>query len=128
MTAPQSDHSWVKEALGRLDATLSSKNQDYRIDGEFSNFEFAGQLAGLHPLDVIVTQVGIKLGRLKGLAENPNNESKLDTFKDLAGYSIILYAYMLSQTEAPFVQPEPEPEEDDDEDYDEWDDDYYPEW
>lgn len=79
-----------------LETTLQSKNQDYRIDGEFSNFEFAADVAGLLPVDVLTIQVGIKLGRLKGLQEEPNNESRLDTLKDLAGYAIILYAHALS--------------------------------
>lgn len=119
-----SEHSWIKEALGRLDATLASKNEDYKIAGEFSNFEFAGQVAGVHPLDVMVTQIGIKLGRLKGLAESPNNEARLDSFKDLAGYAVILYGYALSQTGEQFVHDE------EDEDYDEWGegDDYCEDW
>ena len=103
MTAPQSEtpptNSWIRQAIYGLSLTLDAKNEDYRIDGEFSNFEYAGQLAGVHPMDVIVTQVGIKLGRLKGLPKDPNNEARLDTFKDLAGYAVILYAYALSQVD-----------------------------
>lgn len=91
--------SYIDRAINSLTATLASKNSDYKIDGEFSNFEFAGQVAGIHPIDVIGTQIGIKLGRLKGLAENPNNEARLDTVKDLAGYAIILYAYSLAQAD-----------------------------
>jgi hypothetical protein len=79
-----------------LEATLQSKNEDYRIDSEFSNFEFAADVAGLLPEDVLTIQVGIKLGRLKGLQEDPNNESRLDTLKDLAGYAIIFYAHALA--------------------------------
>ena len=94
---PDPPVGWIGEALLDLEETLSSKNEDYKIDGEFSNFEFAGQVADLHPFDVMLTQIGIKLGRLKGLAKDPNNEPKLDTFKDLAGYAVILYAYILSQ-------------------------------
>jgi len=95
----QPELAWIDQAIGHLNATLASKNEDYRIDGEFSNFEFAGAIAGIHPLDVIVTQIGIKLGRLKGLANQPKNEARLDTLKDLAGYAVILYAYSLAEEE-----------------------------
>lgn len=88
--------SYIQRATEELSETLSSKNQDYRIDGEFSNFEYAAQLAALSTDRVILAQVGIKLGRLEGLQSTPNNESRLDTLKDLAGYAIILYAHALS--------------------------------
>lgn len=88
---------FIDKAIEDLQETLAAKNHDYRIDGEFSNFEYAAELSGSDVLGVILTQIGIKLGRLKGLPEEVYNESKLDTFKDLAGYAIILYAYALSQ-------------------------------
>lgn len=89
--------SYIKKALESLDFTLTSKNEDYRIDGEFSNFDYAAQVSGyLSPQEVMLTQIGIKLGRLQGLPRDPNNESRLDTLKDLAGYAIILYAHALS--------------------------------
>lgn len=88
---------WIGTAIETLDAVLTSKNQDYRIDGEFSNFDYAAQVSGyLSPQEVMLTQIGIKLGRLQGLPRDPNNESRLDTLKDLAGYAIILYAHALS--------------------------------
>lgn len=100
---PSDPSSYIEAALEDLKATLASKNDDYRIDGEFSNFEFSSEVAtsvtGLltGTEEVIAAQIGIKLGRLKGLSSTPNNEARLDTLKDLAGYAIILYAYNLSE-------------------------------
>ena len=95
MSSP--DIGWIGRALLELNEVLESKNADYKIDGEFSNFEMAADLAGLTVEEVILTQIGIKLGRLKGLPDDPRNESRLDTIKDLAGYAVILYAYSLSK-------------------------------
>jgi hypothetical protein len=92
---PVSPLSFIEVALTDLGIVLSQKNSDYKIDGEFSNFEYAAEISGSDTLGVIMTQIGIKLGRLKGLPEEVYNESKLDTFKDLAGYAVILYAYAL---------------------------------
>lgn len=89
--------SYIAEALADLGSTLQQKNSDYKIDGEFSNFEYAAELSGSDTLGVIMTQIGIKLGRLKGLPEEVYNEPKLDTYKDLAGYAIILYAFSLKE-------------------------------
>lgn len=96
---------FIDKAIEDLQETLASKNKDYRIDGEFSNFEYAAeQVSAQTPYlldsgDVILTQMFIKLGRLQGLPADPNNEARLDTYKDLAGYAILLYAYALSQEE-----------------------------
>jgi hypothetical protein len=87
----------VQSALKDLSRTLAEKNHDYKIDGEFSNFEYAAELSGSDVLGVMMTQIGIKLGRLKGLPEEVYNEPKIDTYKDLAGYAVILYAYVMSQ-------------------------------
>lgn len=88
---------FIDRAIEDLQETLASKNADYRIDGEFSNFEHAAESVGISVISTIMTQLFIKLGRLEGLADQPNNEARLDTYKDLAGYAIILYAYALSQ-------------------------------
>jgi hypothetical protein len=96
-------NSWIEAAVYELLATLASKNQDYRIDGEFSNFEHTAALVDTTPENVMLTQVGIKIGRLNGLRRSgatPNHEALLDTYKDLAGYAIILYAYAMSVTKA----------------------------
>lgn len=95
-----SPDSWIEAALEELTHTLAGKNEDYRIDGEFSNFEYAAKISGVDTIDIIMNQLAIKLGRLKGLAGKSfvNNESVLDTYKDLAGYAIIAYAYVASTT------------------------------
>ena len=90
-------NSWIDAAIEDLRQTLAAKNHDYKIDGEFSNFEYAAELSGSDVLGVMMTQIGIKLGRLKGLPEEVYNEPKVDTYKDLAGYAVILYAYIMSQ-------------------------------
>lgn len=86
--------SAIKRSLNKLTEILASKNSDYRIDGEFSNFEYAAEVAGLLPVDVMLIQIGIKLGRLKGADGQYNNESAQDTIRDLAGYAVILNAYI----------------------------------
>src|SRR5690606_18588604 len=101
----ESESSFIGMALTDLGSVLSQKNSDYKIDGEFSNFEYAAEISGSDTLGVIMTQIGIKLGRLKGLPEEVYNESKLDTFKDLAGYAVILYAYALKIEEESWQKP-----------------------
>lgn len=86
--------SAIERSLDEMCTILNSKNADYRIDGEFSNFEFAADIAGLNVVDVMLIQIGIKLGRLKGAEGSYNNESAQDTIRDLAGYAIILNAYI----------------------------------
>lgn len=86
--------SAIERSLDEMCMILNSKNADYRIDGEFSNFEFAADIAGLNVVDVMLIQIGIKLGRLKGAEGDYNNESAADTIRDLAGYAIILNAYI----------------------------------
>jgi len=91
------DVSPIRHAVYELLDVLSSKNKDYSSGGDFWNFEFAAEFAGdLTTHDVIMSQLGIKVGRIKTLLERedmPENEPLLDSFKDLAGYAIILYAY-----------------------------------
>ncbi|UVD39718.1 hypothetical protein SEA_ROSEPHARIE_54 [Streptomyces phage RosePharie] len=78
---------------------MQRKNSDYKVtSSEFSNFHYAADVAGISTRDAILTQIGIKLGRLKGLTQkgqDPNWESIEDTTMDLAGYAVILYAYHL---------------------------------
>lgn len=99
--------SYIQRAIEDLALTLQAKNQDYRLDSEFSNFEFTAKLIQDTTVwvpeadDIILTQIYIKLGRLAGLPDDPANESRLDTYKDLAGYATLLYAYALEQSEQP---------------------------
>ncbi len=91
--------SFIDQALANLSDVLGRKNSDYKVtSSEFSNFHFAADVAGLNARDVMIAQIGIKLGRLHGLlksGKDPEWESVEDTTKDLAGYAIILYAYHL---------------------------------
>lgn len=88
--------SYIQKAMDELLLTLATKNNDYRIDGEFSNFEFAADLADLEVHDVFLIQIAIKIGRLKGqLQGGYNHETYMDTVKDLAGYAVLFYAQQL---------------------------------
>lgn len=98
MTSPD-PNSWVQSALTDLSHNLASKNEDYRIDGEFSNFESVAKALGIPVETAILTQLYTKLGRLQGLSNSPNHEAKIDTYHDLAGYAVILYAYIMSTRE-----------------------------
>jgi len=103
--------SWIEAAIEEMSDTLAGKNEDYRIDGEFSNFELAGKVSGVDANVVMLTQIGIKMGRLMGLKDDPNNESYKDSVKDLAGYALIMYGYLLSQeASSPESTPEAKPE------------------
>lgn len=103
--------SYVQRAIEELAETLQSKNEDYRIGGEFSNFEYAAEIAASSTTQVMLTQIGIKVGRLVGLSDSPNNESFKDSVKDLAGYAVILYAYLTSKSEDEVWVPGPNSEE-----------------
>lgn len=91
--------SFIDQALTDLFEVLRKKNSDYKVTtSEFSNFHYAGDIAGISTRDVMLAQIGIKLGRLRGLTQSgkdPEWESVEDTAKDLAGYAVILYAYYL---------------------------------
>lgn len=96
---PVSVPSSIETALANLGSVLQRKNSDYKVtSSEFSNFHYAADVAGISTREAILTQIGIKLGRLKGLTQkgqDPNWESIEDTTMDLAGYAVILYAYYL---------------------------------
>lgn len=97
-----SEPDWIGLALEDMSEILLSKNDDYRIGGQFSNFEFAAQVAGTTPAHAMLTQIGIKVGRLIGLLQSqktPNNEAVSDTIKDLHGYAAILHAWSLKSGE-----------------------------
>lgn len=88
--------SWIQASVKTLAETLSSKNNDYAPGGEFSNFEEAANFAHVTDLDVMLSQMGIKITRIKTLAGGvePKNESFKDSLLDLAGYAIIAHAYL----------------------------------
>lgn len=78
-----------------------SKNGDYARDGKpFDNFESSSELMGLDgfgPVEAALFNTIQKLVRLRSLRQNgrlddPNNESVIDTYRDLACYSVIAFA------------------------------------
>lgn len=98
--------SEIQKSVQLLADTLASKNQDYTGGrGEFFNFEKAAQIASVNPLDVMMSQIGIKVTRLQGLrGEDAQNEPFIDSLLDLAGYALIAHAY-LSAKEVPDGYP-----------------------
>lgn len=90
-------------AIYELCEVLASKAKDYASDSNvFSNFEFTadGFGNGLTAQDVIRTELLKKMARLKSLHDNgrgPENESVVDTYRDLAGYSLLAFAKALKE-------------------------------
>lgn len=105
-------NSWLEGAFEELRHTVLDKNEDYKLDGEFSNFEFASAVSGVDVLDGLLNQIAIKIGRIRGLwtKERANNEPLVDSYKDLAGYALITFAYAL-KTIDDAVQVNPEEDE-----------------
>lgn len=101
-TEPPFGTSWTRLALTLLGDTLGSKRSDYSTGDEFGNFEGAADVASIKVEDVMLAQVGIKLGRIKNLRDSedtPHYEPLLDSYRDLAGYAILAYAHALKWTE-----------------------------
>ncbi len=91
--------SRIREALDELTLTLALKNSDYKIAGEFSNFYYAHDVAGVGIRDVFLIHIATKLGRIRGLLQSDrdvNYEAIEDSIKDLAGYAVLMYAHELS--------------------------------
>lgn len=81
--------------------TNRRKRKDYATDGDpFSNFTLTSELMGVDGFDAVESalfNVCQKLARLRALRmngrmDNPENESVLDSYLDLAVYSVITYA------------------------------------
>lgn len=86
----------IQQSAALLARTLKSKNSDYKVDSEFSNFERAAEFAGITPLKVMLAQIGIKYTRIQGLMD-AENEMPDDSLLDLAGYAIIAHAYLQAE-------------------------------
>jgi hypothetical protein len=95
-------------ALIPIVLTNRRKRADYAKDGSpFSNFETTADMLGLDgfgPAESALFNVCQKIARLKALRANgrmgnTQNESVLDTYLDLAVYSVILYAIVLEQAQ-----------------------------
>lgn len=93
-------NSYIAASAEHLAETLTKKNADYAPTGEFSNFERAAEVAGISVLQLITAQIAIKMTRIDSLMGTPGNpkvvqnESLADSFLDLAGYSVIVHAYL----------------------------------
>lgn len=94
-------------ALIPIVLTNRRKRADYAQDGDpFSNFHLTADLLGLTGFEAsesALFNVLQKIARLKALRMNGRmnqtaNESVLDTYLDLAVYSIILYAIVLEES------------------------------
>lgn len=102
-------NSWIQASAKTLAETLSSKNSDYAPGGEFSTFEEAADFAtSLTAFEVMLSQIGIKVTRIKTLAGGvmPQNESMADSLLDLAGYAVIAHAYLTANNHT--IEPEPD--------------------
>ena len=90
------------KALENMRETHDTKNEDYAEEGNpYSNFEEAGETAGITTDQQFLSLIGVKLARLRQLfsGKTPNYESLEDTLKDLAVYATILYSYHLPDSE-----------------------------
>lgn len=93
---PVKARSFIQESAGVLCKVLAGKNEDYKVDTEFSNFERAAEFAATSPFGVMMAQIAIKYTRIQGMREESayNYESLKDSLMDLAGYAIIAHAYL----------------------------------
>lgn len=85
----------ILDALDELREVLTAKQHDYAGEDPFDNFRESAALAGIEPDESMLNLVGVKLSRIRNLrrGKDPVNEPLLDSYKDHAGYAIILYAY-----------------------------------
>lgn len=95
-----------ERALIDMVQTNRAKRRDYAVDGEWdSNFRQVADMLGIEGvgrMEICLALVGVKIARLRNLRANgrmadPANESVLDTYKDNAVYSSILYGMALEE-------------------------------
>lgn len=86
----QDNHKLFNEIITDLEQTYIAKNKDYGNSFEESLNEF-GEIAGL-------VRIGDKFNRAKNLSENKANvidESKIDTYLDMANYCIMQAMWLM---------------------------------
>jgi hypothetical protein len=97
-----------ENALIQIVKTNRAKRRDYALDGDpFSNFKATSDLMGIKdfgPAESAFFNIVQKIARLQSLRANGRlndtvNESALDTYLDLAVYSVILLAIVREQEE-----------------------------
>lgn len=91
----------ILEALDELREVLTAKQHDYAASDPFDNFRESAALADIDPEQSMLNLIGVKLSRIRNLRRDrePVNEPLLDSYKDHAGYAIILYAYAKQEAE-----------------------------
>lgn len=99
--APPPAASWTDAAFNALIETLGKKRSDYSSSDEFENFTSTAEAVGtIDPEEVFLTQIAIKLGRIRSLRTQfaaPANEPLLDSYRDLAGYAVLAFAYEMKR-------------------------------
>lgn len=98
------DREWFVDFIGAAQASaldlIRRKNADYAGSADpFLNFKLSEHL-GIPAEKAIVVRMGDKLQRIANLLEREaqvKDESVDDTLKDLANYSLILLAYLVSK-------------------------------
>lgn len=82
---------------------IGYKNDDYADkDYAFSNFESASLQANIPTEKVIISQIGIKISRIRNLIEKEGvvlNESIDDSLYDMINYTALLLAYLQTKRE-----------------------------
>lgn len=83
----------VEELLNEIIRTLQTKGEDYAGEDVLSVFKKVGYMTNLKPEQICLVMIGIKVARLSTLFDSdsaPNNESVLDSVKDLTSYGVLL--------------------------------------
>ncbi len=90
----------ISSALSAIESMVAVKSSDYArgsVDA-FVNFRETGEIMGVDPKRVALTQAAIKMSRIVHLEDGegePNNESLQDSYLDLACYAVLAYAMSL---------------------------------
>lgn len=97
----QSELKSIFEAkLKEMMQTMEGKNDDYAGQDALSNFKESAEFAGITPEQSALALIGTKISRIKNLigkSSDPNNESILDSFKDLRNYTILYEALLIER-------------------------------
>jgi hypothetical protein len=83
----------VTDFFSEIGGTLESKGEDYTGEDVLSVFKKVGYMTNLKPEQICLVMIGIKVARLSTLFDSdsaPNNESVLDSVKDLTSYGVLL--------------------------------------
>lgn len=84
---------FVDNICDEMIRTMKSKGDDYAGSDRLANFKVAGELAGITAAQQCLSLIAVKVARLGTLLKSgtaPNNESILDSMKDLTVYTVLL--------------------------------------